>query len=408
MNKPIAATERLHYTDAYRHTFSARAVAQRTHGDTPQIALDRTVFYAEGGGQPADYGTIDGVAVTDVQVDDAGIVWHALAAPLAADAVADPATISGSIDWPRRFDHMQQHLGQHLLSAVFADRYGLATRSFHLGARSATIDLAAASLDAAQLEAAELAVNSLIWEDRPVVARFVTPDELADLPLRKPPTVTDNIRVVSVEGVDYSACGGTHPTTTGGVGALHIRRWEKSSSGARVEFLCGGRAVADYRARDLLLQSVAAELHVAPDAIEPALRTLRENEERERKAHAQTLLSLSEKEALVLAASAVRLSVAPVVSVLLHDRDAAYGKQLAVAVAARGCVALVAVACGKSQLIVARGDGLAVDAAALLRQTIAPFGGRGGGTAALAQGGVPEAAQLEAALAAAREILAAG
>ncbi|HEY3229507.1 MAG TPA: alanyl-tRNA editing protein, partial [Roseiflexaceae bacterium] len=204
-------TERLYFVDAYLTRFSARVVGRAERGGHPTVALDQSAFYPEGGGQPPDAGVLNGVPVRDVQVED-GVVWHMLEHSLEGDAV------EGAIDWPRRFDHMQQHHGQHLLSAAFERLYGLHTISFHLGVASSTIDLAGAALTAEQATAAEELANQVIWEDRPVLARFVTAEELAALPLRKPPAVEGAIRVVSVPDFDHSACGGTHPRATGGVG----------------------------------------------------------------------------------------------------------------------------------------------------------------------------------------------
>ena len=235
-------TERLYFADPYLTSFSARVVARAERDGRPAVALDQSAFYPEGGGQPPDAGTLDDVPVLDVQADD-GLVWHTLARPLDAEIV------QGRVDWARRFDHMQQHHGQHLLSAAFEHLHGLRTISFHLGAASATIDLAGGALAAEQAFAAEELANQVIWEDRPVLARFVSAEELARLPLRKPPAVDGPVRVVSVPDFDHSACGGTHPRATGGVGLLHIRRWDRRGDAVRVEFLCGGRAVRDELAR---------------------------------------------------------------------------------------------------------------------------------------------------------------
>ncbi|MEP7190424.1 MAG: alanyl-tRNA editing protein, partial [Roseiflexaceae bacterium] len=208
-------TERLYFTDPYLTNFSARIVAREQREQHPAIALDQSAFYPQGGGQPADTGTLGGAVVLDVQVED-DVIWHTLDQELAADLV------QGAIDWERRFDHMQQHHGQHLLSAAFERLAGLRTVSFHLGAASSTIDLAANDLTPAQASAAEDLTNQVIWEDRPVLARFVTADELAQLSLRKPPSVAGPVRIVSVPDFDHSACGGTHPRATGGVGMLHL------------------------------------------------------------------------------------------------------------------------------------------------------------------------------------------
>src|SRR5829696_8428570 len=172
-------TERLYFADPYLTHFSARVVAREQRDQRPAVALDQSAFYPEGGGQPADTGTLGGAAVLDVQVEDS-VIWHTLDQEPAADLV------QGAIDWERRFDHMQQHHGQHLLSAAFERLAGLRTVSFHLGTEASTIDLAATDLTPAQASAAEDLTNQVIWEDRPVWARFVTAEELAQLPLRKP------------------------------------------------------------------------------------------------------------------------------------------------------------------------------------------------------------------------------
>ncbi|MEI7771717.1 MAG: alanyl-tRNA editing protein, partial [Chloroflexales bacterium] len=215
------STERLYYGDSYLREFTATVLAHGEIGGRAAVALDRSAFYPEGGGQPADIGALSGLAVADVQ-SEGGVVWHRLAR--AEDLAALPVglAVSGTIDWARRLDHMQQHCGQHLLTAAFAAACGLATSSFHLGDGVVTIDLDAPELTAGQARAAEDLANAVIWEDRPVAARFVGPDELATLPLRKPPSVASDVRVVSIAGFDYSACGGTHPRSTGGVGAVWV------------------------------------------------------------------------------------------------------------------------------------------------------------------------------------------
>src|SRR5205823_9653973 len=200
--------------------------------------LDRTAFYPEGGGQPGDRGTLGSAQVLDVQESE-GNVLHLLDRPL------EPGTeVEGRVDWTRRLDHMQQHHGQHLLSAAFERVHGAPTTSFHLGERTCTIDLdcSISRLDEAALRSAEAAANETVWRDLPVVARDFGPEERSRLPLRKEPVKGD--RVVLVEGVDASPCGGTHPARTGEVGAIAVSGAQKWGSGnARVEFVCGGRVV---------------------------------------------------------------------------------------------------------------------------------------------------------------------
>ncbi|MBK9944982.1 MAG: alanyl-tRNA editing protein [Kouleothrix sp.] len=391
-------TERLYFADAYMAQFSAQVIARGQLGGRPAVALDQSAFYPEGGGQPADTGQLGGVAVLDVQADGE-LVWHALAAPLVAER------LQGQLDWARRFDHMQQHHGQHLLSAAFERLYGFKTVSFHLGAAIATIDLAVAELAADQVAAAEDLTNQVIWEDRPILARFVTPEELARLPLRKPPQVAGPVRVVSVPEFDHSACGGTHPRSTGGVGLVHIRRWERRADAVRLEFVCGGRAVRDLRWKNAALGRLAGTLSVAAEELEPAVARLRTAEERARKrleAASEQLIGLEAQELL---ARAVKLGGLPVVRRAYADRGLEELRMLAKALSARGGVALLGLRAEKTQLIFACAAGAPLDCGALLRATLAGFGGRGGGQPTLAQGGLPDGAQLEAALDAALKLL---
>jgi len=389
-------TERLYFTDAYLREFSARIVARDERGGHPAVALDQSAFYPEGGGQPADAGTLNGVPVLDVQAEN-GVVWHMLARPAPDDAV------QGVIDWPRRFDHMQQHHGQHLLSAAFEQLYELRTVSFHLGTASSTIDLAGTALTDAQAVAVEELANQVIWEDRPVLARFVTADELVLLSLRKPPSVVGPVRVVSVPNFDHSACGGTHPRTTGGVGLLHIRRWERRSDVVRVEFLCGGRALHDLRWKNATIGRLAADLSVGAEELEATIRRVREAEERARKRLAVVGEQLIAHEARELSMLADLAGIVRVVRRSYDDRGIDELRALAKAIAAHGCLALLGLRGEKPQLVFARAEGLEVDCGALLRATLEPYGGRGGGQPALAQGGLPDAAQLDAALRAAFE-----
>ncbi|HEU5100193.1 MAG TPA: alanyl-tRNA editing protein [Roseiflexaceae bacterium] len=389
-------TERLYFADAYLTHFSARVLARGERDGHPAVALDQTAFYPEGGGQPADTGTLGGLAVLDVQVED-GVIWHMLDRPL------EPDVVQGAIDWRRRFDHMQQHHGQHLLSAAFEQLDGLRTVSFHLGAAASTIDLDGTALTPEQAIAAENLANQVIWEDRPVLARFVTAEELAHLPLRKPPKLAGPVRVVSVPDFDHSACGGTHPRATGGVGLLHLRRWERRGDVLRVEFVCGGRALRDLRWKNAALGRLAAEFSVGADEVEAAVQRAREAEERARKRLEEAGAQLIAYEAQDLIARAELVGIMRVVRQTYEGRGLEEVRGLAKAIAAGGCVALLGLRAEKTQLIFARAEGLQLDCGRLLRETLATFGGRGGGQPGLAQGGLPDPAQLEQALGAAIE-----
>jgi alanyl-tRNA synthetase len=374
-------TERLYFADPYIATFRAKVVAT----DASRVALDRSAFYPEGGGQPADLGFLSQVKVVDVQ-SDGEVVWHSLDKPL---AVGD---VEGRIDWARRLDHMQQHHGQHLLSAAFERLFKFRTVSFHLGAQYATIDLSTPSVAESQAVAAEDLTNQVIWEDRPVSARFVTPEELATLPLRKPPVVDGAIRVVSVPDFDHSACGGTHPRSTGVVGLLHIRRVEKRGDGTRVEFVCGGRAARDLRSKNALVSRVSTGLTVGPDELEAAVGRLRDAEQATRKRLADAMERLASYEAVELVAKGT------IIRGVYADRSLEDLKVLANQVVKRGGVALLGLRGDKAQLVFASPAGSPVNCGALLKEVVTEFGGKGGGQPGMAQGGLPDPAKLESAL----------
>jgi len=230
--------DRIYYTDSYLREFPASIVGRSEDGLT--VYLDRTAFYPESGGQPADAGAIAGVAVVDV-VDEGERVAHRLLAPL------DLGPVECAIDWPRRFDHMQQHTGQHLLSAAFEDLLSLRTVSFHLGAESATIDLEGGAADAAALHKVERRANEIVFENRPVSVLFE--DVAQARGLRKPSDREGTLRIISIDGFDRSACGGTHVRATGQIGVILLRKVEKVRQTTRVEFLCGGRGPALARRR---------------------------------------------------------------------------------------------------------------------------------------------------------------
>src|SRR5438105_9133222 len=285
-------TDRLYLSDPYLVSFTARVVAGSEQGGPPSAVLDRTAFYPEGGGQPADRGTLGGAQVVDVQ-ESRGDVVHLLDRQLA------PGTeVEGRVDWVRRLDHMQQHHGQHLLSAAFERLHSAPTRSFHLGERTCTIDLdiSISKLDDAALRAAESAANESVWRNLPVVARDFFGEERSRLPLRKEPVKGD--RVVLVEGVDASPCGGTHPLRTGDVGAIAVSGVQKWGQGAsRVEFVCGGRVVRLVAEQGRWLKEAADALKTAPRDLPEAARRIAEESNARRKLSVELERELSRLQA---------------------------------------------------------------------------------------------------------------
>ncbi|NUO15000.1 MAG: alanyl-tRNA editing protein, partial [Planctomycetaceae bacterium] len=253
----LPPTRRLYLDDPFTTAFTAKVVATGTREGRAFVELEATHFYPEAGGQLPDRGRLGGRAVVDVQ-EDGERVLHFLDGPEAG--LAPGTAVAAEIDRATRLDHMQQHTGQHMLSAALLELFRIPTLSFHMGAEGSTIDLDAAELTAAQLEAVEDRVNLLIQEDRPVQVLY--PDEagLAALKLRKEPAVTGRLRVIEVEGFDHSACGGTHCTRTGQLGVLHLAHWERVRQKARLHFLVGMRAVRDHRIQNGRLAALSAML----------------------------------------------------------------------------------------------------------------------------------------------------
>lgn len=383
-------TERLYYTDAYLRTFDARIVDRAN--DSRTIYLDRTAFYPTSGGQLFDTGTLAGVGVTDV-IDEGDRIAHILAAPApAADA------ITGAVDWTRRFDHMQQHTGQHLLSAIFADRFSLDTVSVHFGATSSTLDLDTESISHNTLLAAEDLANSAIAEPHAVTVSFE--DAASAAGLRKPPPRGGELRIVTINALDRSACGGTHVRSTAEIGALLIRRTERVRKTTRVEFVCGLRAVRNARADHELVAALASSLAVAPAEL-VATTTAQRDElraaqaaRREMSAELDVYRARERFDAAALVANGCRRIV---------ERRAAGSieelRSLAQAILALGPALFVGTLAAPPTIVVASSDG-SCDAGAALKKILAELGGRGGGNARIAQGTVPDASALDAAVAA--------
>jgi len=245
------ATERLDQDDAYTTRFTARILRAGEHAGRPALELESTYFYPESGGQEADRGRMGDLAVIDVQTDDAGVVWHVIEGGTATGEA--PA----EIDWPRRFDHMQVHTGQHILSAAFERELGAATKSSRLGDDRCTIEVDLRTADWRAIDRVERAANGVVWGDREVIRHWVDDEGVRRFALRKPPAVTGRIRIVEIPDWDVSACGGTHVRRTGEVGLIKVLRWERVRDNVRFEFVCGGRSLADYAWRTEALLEAA-------------------------------------------------------------------------------------------------------------------------------------------------------
>jgi alanyl-tRNA synthetase len=371
-------TERLYYKDSYLTRFDAKVVD--ANPDRTVVYLDRTAFYPSSGGQPFDLGLLGEVAIGEV-VDEGDRVAHKLAAPLSADVV------EGSIDWSRRFDHMQQHTGQHLLSAVFVDMLHAATLSFHLGADSCTIDLGIPSLDSAQVQAVEQRANELVFENRRVTVDFQHASQATDL--RKPSDRDGELRIVSIDDLDRSACGGTHVRSTGEIGPILIRKLEKIRGNVRVEFLCGMRAVrrarADYEALAHIARLFSAPLDETPTLVAAQLEKAQEADKARRRL-ATELATARGRELYAATEPGAEGSRKLVRRVDAISEDLRTEAQ---SFAAGSHAAILILAENPPSALVAASKDSGINAGQWLKTALNAMGGRGGGSPSMAQGSLP-------------------
>jgi alanyl-tRNA synthetase len=379
-------TQRIYYTEPYRRSFEAKVLTATPSGDRLHVTLDQTAFYPTSGGQPFDTGTLGSAAVVDVVDNDDGSVTHVVAGSLQAGEV-----LSGEIDWARRFDHMQQHTGQHVLSAAFDRLFGVRTESFHMGQQSSTIDLAR-EVSAGEVAKAEDDANRVVWEDRPVAIRFASAEEAAAMGMRKESGRTGTLRLIDVQDYDLSACGGTHVERTGAIGIIAIGGVEKFKGGSRVEFLCGGRALERFRTWKQALSAVQKHLSVPPIDMAASIERMQEDAKATQRAIRGFQEKLANHEAQALLAKG-----SPIVEVI-EGWDAQGIKSIATAITAADPNSVVALftSATPAQVVIARGAASQIDAGAVLKQLATKFGGKGGGKPDLAQGGglAAESSQL--------------
>ncbi len=382
----METTDRLFYVDPYQTQFEAHVVERLTWENHPAVILDRTAFYPTSGGQPADLGILDGVPVIGAEVrPEDGAVVHLLAEPLTAEEVV------GQIDWDRRFDHMQQHSGQHLLSAACEQLLEADTVSFHLGSETSTIDLDRARVTPEEIEPVETLVNRIIWEDRPVQPQMIDPLDLAGLDVCPPPDVEGPIRLVEVVDFDLNPCGGTHVTRTGEIGLLKILRLDYRGDETRVEFACGRRALEDYQEKNWIVMELAAALTVGywelPEAVARLQESLKEMQKDLRAVREELLEEVGDR----LARTASPVGELRVVSQVLDDQPPGDLRVLAHKITGHeDTLALLASLFEERvHLCFARAEGVDLDAAALLRTALEELDGKGGGRPTIAQGSAP-------------------
>jgi alanyl-tRNA synthetase len=397
-------TDHLYYHDSFLYEFDAD-VAELTSVDSrPAIVLDRTAFYPTSGGQVFDTGWIQPagteqkVRITEVVERDDGAILHFLET---AAAIQQGSRVRGSIDVDRRRDHMQQHSGQHVLSAAFIELFNMPTVSFHMGDEACSIDLDTKNLSNSQVEQAEALANDVITQDKPVSIRFVTQAEAQGLGLRKiPPVERDKLRLIDIHDFDLTACGGTHVASTGQIGSIFLRKIEKVRQGWRVEFVCGKRAVGTARHDYSTLTESAGLLSSHIWDLPQQIRKAQEEARAARKSREQLLEELAGFYAEQLLSETREQNGHKVVTRIFSDRDLAFIKLLAQKLTrhSSNAIALLASSCGSPTLIFAQSAGQPFDMSALIKDVLGKLGGRGGGSKDMAQGGPLQVEGLESIL----------
>jgi len=398
-----AETRRLYFEDATRLEFEAAVVERPVVDGRPALVLDQTCFYPESGGQPWDKGTIEGVDVLQV-VEDGEKIVHVLAAEVAGDRVR------GRVDGAVRFDHMQQHSGQHILSQAFYELLRGETKSFHLGPEASTLEIGIAKAEDADLERVERRANAIVFENREIKTYFVPEARIGEVPLRRPPKVSGLIRVVEADAYDYSACGGTHCRRTGEIGLIKITKAERIRGNLRFEFVCGGRALRDYDLKNRVVRRLVGQFNVGEAEVAAAVERLAEDLKALKKQARRTEDALGAFEVRDLRTKAE----GRILRAAFADKTPEGVRTLALSAIRQGdCAALFGTkTAARSHVVLATSDGLKLDLRPLVPELAVLMNGRGGGGPTLVEIAGSADVDLEAVLRAAEErvrrLLAAG
>jgi len=392
----MTETKKLYFEDAYLTEFEARVVGRTALEGKPAIILDRTAFYPEAGGQSCDRGTIEGIAVLQV-VEEGETIVHVLEGEIETDVVC------GRIDWLRRFDRMQQHSGQHILSQAFYEIVKGVTMSFHIGEDVSSVEIGVPKISDADLDKVEVRANAVIFEDREIKTYFVPEDRIGTVPLRKPPKKEGLIRVVEVSGFDYSACGGTHCRRAGEIGLIKVTKADRIRNNLRFEFVCGGRALRDYREKNRTVRQAAALFSVADRDVAAGVgKSLAEIKVLKKRAR-----KLEERVASYEAWEVIRGAQGKVVQAVFEDKSPEEARFLAVQIIHNAEQIVLFGAHGETQshLILAAAEGLGLDVRTLIPAVSAVIQVRGGGSPSLVELVTMEKDKVGPALEAASKLL---
>ncbi|QPC48264.1 alanyl-tRNA editing protein [Mangrovibacillus cuniculi] len=372
-----------YYQDQYSTSLTTTILTQNTDENGQYVTLKETIFYPTGGGQPHDTGTISSIPVTQVEEVD-GEIRHYL-----QEAITTSNTeVVTTINWQRRHDHMQQHAGQHILTAAFAESLDYETISFHLGTDICTIDLATSKLLEEEAAKAEQLANQIIQEARPIETKWITADELHQYPMRKQPTVSENIRLVIIPDFDYNGCGGTHPSSTSEVGSLKILHWEKHKDGTRLSFVAGDRVLTQLEKKHKTLQQLTSLLQSPEESLVLAGEKILHKQKEQDQEITQLKEQLSQYEAKELAA-VCRENGQPLIATF-ENRSIKELQTLAqkiITTETKAIVALLVQNEDKLQFVFAKGEDIELDLRPVAKQLMEKINGKGGGKPNLVQGG---------------------
>ncbi|HWC77759.1 MAG TPA: DHHA1 domain-containing protein [Blastocatellia bacterium] len=385
-------TERLYFTDSRLLDFSATVIDVVQSEQQTRVVLDRTAFYPTGGGQPNDTGKLDGLSIVDVSEDEDGRIFHVIE----GGAFTPGQSVQGLVEANRRFDHLQQHSGQHILSQAFIQACNAETRSFHLGAKSSTIDIELTAPTDDHMRAAEEIANSIILDDRPMRVHLVNEEDAARLPLRKESAVKGTIRVIEVEDFDWSPCGGTHASRTGQIGLVAIKSYERARKLTRVEFVCGRRVLVDYHQANDTAIAVARQFSADRDSTPELVdRTLQENKTIKKRVRDLIDIAMA-AQARQMLSEANAANGFKLITAVFEDKDLDELRVLAAKIVEQEpAVALLGTKdASAARLVFARSATLTQNMGQLLSEACGVLGGRGGGRPELGQGGGPAAEKL--------------
>ncbi|PHD55526.1 alanyl-tRNA editing protein [Bacillus toyonensis] len=376
--------QKLYYIDAYTKDFTTKIIKQDyDKEDNLYVVLNETAFYPTGGGQPYDTGTLNGTLVTNVEEVN-GEIRHFIAEQL------ETAEVEGKINWERRFDHMQQHAAQHILSAAFWDHFNIPTIGFHLGKETVTIDLETENLPPETIENGVQIANNIVFENHPIRIQWMNLEEAKTLPLRKEPTLTENIRVVIIENFDYNGCGGTHPRRTGEVGLIQVLNWERNKGGIRLTFIAGWRTLKLMGQQQQIMKDVSKQLNSSetdiPAKVAQLLISQKENE--------KAIQTMNEKllfaEANELLQQPAEIHAGFLISKVFTNRSMQEVAKLSAIIIEQQEHAITYFVIendDKLQCILACGKTVTLDMNALLKDALPAIEGKGGGNKKSARGG---------------------